>query len=442
MTADSNATTRRSPETKALAPEGKAMPSPEAKSMPSPEIKALPDTMTAAFDDFMTAFESFRDANDERLSEIEKKLSADVVTRDKVERINKAIDDHARQIDQLVLKKLRPPLGRGGQNLDAGEHKAAFEAYIRRGDEGGLRELEAKAMSAAAGGDGGYLVPDEIDGEIGRRLSVVSPIRALATVRQVSGSVLKKPFAPMGMASGWVAETAARPQTATPELAELSFPTMELYAMPAASQALLDDAAVDVEAWISAEVDTAFAEQEGAAFVSGDGVNKPKGFLDYGTVADTAWTWGSIGHKLTGAATGFAPSGPSDVLIDTIYALKAGHRQNAHFVMNRKTQGEIRKFKDADGNYLWQPPAAAGQAAALMGFPVAEAEDMPDIAAGTLPIAFGDFRSGYLVVDRTGVRVLRDPYSAKPYVLFYTTKRVGGGVQNYEAIKLVKVAAE
>ncbi len=405
----------------------------------APEVKAAPDTIAAAFEDFMQSFEAFKEVNDRRLAEVEQKLVADVVTRDKVERINKAMDEQTRVLDQLVLKKMRPPLGRtGAEAADASEHKAAFESYIRRGDETALRELEAKAMSAGIPGDGGYLVPAETDTEIGRRLSVVSPIRALATVRQVSGAVLKKPFAPAGMASGWVAETAARPQTGTPELAELSFPTMELYAMPAATQGLLDDAAVDIEAWISGEVDVAFAEQEGAAFVTGDGVNKPKGFLSYATVADGGWSWGNIGYLPTGAAGAFAATGPSDVLIEAVYALKAGHRQNAHFVMNRKTQGQIRKFKDADGNYLWQPPAGAGQAAALMGFPITEAEDMPDIAADALSIAFGDFRAGYLVVDRMGVRVLRDPYSAKPYVLFYTTKRVGGGVQNFEAIKLVK----
>lgn len=409
----------------------------------APEVKAVPDSVTAAFEDFMGAFEAFKDVNDRRLAEIEQKLSADVVTRDKMERINKAMDEQGRMLDELVLKKMRPPLGRGreAEGPEAAEHKAAFEAYIRRGDEAGLRELEAKAMSAGTPADGGYLVPPETDTEIGRRLSVVSPIRALSTVRQVSGSVLKKPFSPGGMTAGWVAETAARPQTASAQLAELSFPTMELYAMPAASQALLDDAAVDIEAWIASEVDIAFAEQEGTAFVSGDGVNKPKGFLAYDQVADGAWEWGKIGYLATGVAGGFAASGPSDVLVDLVYALKAGHRQNASFVMSRKTQGEIRKFKDADGNYLWQPPTRPGEAASLIGFPVAEAEDMPAIAANATAIAFGDFRSGYLVVDRVGVRVLRDPYSAKPYVLFYTTKRVGGGVQNFEAIKLVKFAA-
>ncbi|AYD00229.1 phage major capsid protein [Neorhizobium sp. NCHU2750] len=417
----------------------------------APEVKAVPETMTAAFDDFMEAFEAFKDVNDQRLGEIEQKLTADVVTRDKVDRINRAIDDQKKLLDQLVLKKARPQLGsfRGGMgggmggelSPEAVEHKAAFDAYIRRGDEAGLRDLEAKAMSAGSGADGGYLVPDETDTEIGRRVSVVSPMRALSSVRTVSTSVLKKPFNTAGLATGWVAETAARPQTNAPQLAELSFPTMELYAMPAATQALLDDAAVDIEAWIAGEVDIVFAEQEGDAFIRGDGINKPKGFLAYTAVADDGWSWGNLGYIATGAAGAWKSTGPSDTLVDVIYALKAGHRQNGTFMLNRKVQADIRKFKDADGNYLWRPPATAGQPASLMGFPVAEAEEMPDVAAGSLSIAFGDFRSGYLVVDRAGVRILRDPYSAKPYVLFYTTKRVGGGVQNFEAIKLVKFAA-
>ena len=195
---------------------------------------------------------------------------------------------------------------------------------------------------------------------------------------------------------------------------------------------------VDLDQWISAEVEAAFAEQEGTAFVAGDGTNKPKGFLDYTKIAEASWVWGQIGYVATGVSGALPASDPSDVLIDTVYALKSGYRQNASWVMNRKTQGAIRKLKDADGNYLWQPPAAAGQRAALMGFPLVEAEDMPDAGANTTPIAFGDFSRGYLVVDRTGVRVLRDPYSAKPYVLFYTTKRVGGGVQDFDAIKLLK----
>lgn len=404
----------------------------------APEIKAVPDTIADAFDGFMGAFEAFKDANDIRLGEIEKKLSADVVTRDKVDRINKAVDEQKKALDQLVLKKGRPALGGGVQSVDQIEHKQAFENYIRRGDESGLRGLEEKAFSTATGADGGYLVPNETDSEIGRRLSVVSPIRALATVRQVSGQVLKKPFALAGLSTGWVAGNAARPETATPSLAELSFETMELYAMPAATQGLLDDNAVDVENWIASEVDIAFAEQEGTAFVSGNGTNRPRGFLSYTNVANASWSWGNIGYLATGVSGAFAANGPGDILIDAAYALKAGHRQNASYVMNRTTQAAIRKFKDSQGNYLWQAPSAIGQPATLMGFPVTEAEDMPDVASNAFAIAVGDFRAGYLVVDRTGVRVLRDPYSAKPYVLFYTTKRVGGGVQNFEAIKLVK----
>ncbi len=408
----------------------------------APQIKAVPDTMTAAFDDFMEAFEAFRETNDERLGDIERKMGSDVLTREKLDRIDKALDDNKKAMDELSLKKARPALGRrGATNAQTDEHKAAFEAYIRRGDEGALRDLEAKAFAGSSGADGGYLLPNETDSDIGRRMAVVSPMRALSTVRQVSGAVLKKPFAPSGMAAGWVSETAARPQTNTPQLSELTFPTMELYAMPAATQGLLDDAAVDIEAWIASEVDVAFAEQEGTAFISGDGVNKPKGLLAYEAVANSAWAWGKIGYVATGAAGAFASSGPLDVLVDTVYSLKAGHRQNGSFLMNRKTQSMLRRVKDTTGNYLWQPPASAGQAALLMGFPVAEAEDMPDVAAGSTSIAFGDFRAGYLVVDRTGIRILRDPYSAKPYVLFYTTKRVGGGVQNFEAVKLVKFAA-
>jgi HK97 family phage major capsid protein len=311
---------------------------------------------------------------------------------------------------------------------------------MRSGEASGLKRLEEKALSSGSGPDGGYLVPETVEREVLRRLANVSPIRAIASVRVISGGQYKRAFSTAGAASGWVGETAARPQTASPTLAEMSFPALELYAMPAATQTLLDDAVVDVDQWIAEEVETAFAEQESAAFVSGDGVNKPRGFLASPTVANASWSWGSLGYLATGGAA-FPATNPSDILVELVYALRAGYRQNAAFVMNRKTQGLVRRFKDTNGAYLWQPPASAGAPATLMGFPVVEAEDMPDVAANALSVAFGDFRRGYLVVDRAGVRVLRDPYSAKPYVLFYTTKRVGGGVQDFDAIKLLKFAA-
>ncbi len=395
-----------------------------------------------AFDDFLTSFEAFRDANDARLDEVERKLSADVVTEEKVARINDALDGQKRLLDRLVLKGRRPELGpangTGRGSVEASEHKAAFDSYIRTGEMDGLRRLEAKAVSTVTSPDSGYLAPPEVEAEIGRRLAIVSPIRAIAGIRTVSGNFYRKPFASTGMATGWAGETDARPETSTPTLVELEYPVMELYAMPAATQTLLDDTAIDIDQWIAAEAEMAFAEQESAAFVSGDAVKKPKGFLDYTTVAEASWSWGNIGYEVTGVSGDFAASDPSDVLVDIVYALKAGYRQNAHWVMNRKTQGEIRKLKDTTGQYLWAPPATADGRATIMNFPVAEAEDMPDIGADSLSIAFGDFSRGYLIVDRLGVRVLRDPFSQKPYVLFYTTKRVGGGVQDFDAIKLIK----
>ncbi|MEZ5792515.1 MAG: phage major capsid protein [Nitratireductor sp.] len=411
--------------------------SPAAKA---PETKAAGDAqdVAVAFDDFMRSFEAFRQANDERLAQIETVVGEDVVTTEKMNRISAALDSQKQLLDQLVVKGKRPTPSGGNSLLAVSEHKRAFEAYVRGGEVNGLKRFEAKAMSAGSDPDGGYLVPDETAMEIGRRLAAISPMRSISDVRLVSSSVYKKPFAVSGPATGWVAETDIRPQTGSPALAELQFPTMELYAMPAATQSLLEDAAIDLDAWIAGEVEIAFAEQESAAFISGDGVNKPRGFLDYPVADEAIWSWGNLGYMPTGVSGAFQASDASDTLIETIYALKAGYRQNANWVMNRKTQAEIRKLKDVDGNYLWQPPAAAGERAMLMGFPLVEAEDMPDIAANSLSIAFGDFSRGYLVVDRMGVRVLRDPYSAKPYVLFYTTKRVGGGVQDFDAIKLIR----
>lgn len=393
-------------------------------------------------DELRATFEDFKSANDERLARLERGRG-DVLLEEKVARIDAALDAQHRRMDELMLRQARPALDgtrRTARDGAAREHKSAFDSYVRSGDADGLRQIETKAMSVGSNADGGYLVPVELEHAIGERLAAISPIRSIAAVREISGNVYKKPFMTAGPATGWVGETDARVQTASPAIDALSFPAMELYAMPAATATLLDDSAVNLDDWIASEVELTFAMQEGAAFVAGDGVNKPKGFLSYTTVANASWTWGNLGTIASGAAGSFAASNPSDVLVDLIYALKAGYRQNGNFVMNRKTQAIIRKFKDSTGAYLWQPPAQAGGKATLMSFPLVEAEDMPDVAANSLSVAFGDFQRGYLVVDRVGIRVLRDPYSAKPYVLFYTTKRVGGGVQDFDAIKLLKFA--
>ncbi len=398
------------------------------------ETKGTGDLATA-IDDLARAFEVYKESNDQALAEIKTRGASDTVTADKLARLD-------RTLDELSLKTRRPQLsGAGPQHTHADlAHKSAFDTYVRKGETAALSSIEAKALSAGTGADGGYLAPDETERTVNAALRGISPIRAISGVRQVSGSVFKKPFSLTGFGTGWVGETAARPQTTTPTLAELSFPTMELYAMPAATPQLLDDAAVNIDEWIADEVRVAFAEQEGTAFVNGDGVNKPRGFLNYPQVADGSWTWGNIGFISTGVAGAFPAANPTDKLIDLAYSVKSGYRANAHFVMNRATEAAIRKFKDADGNYIWQPAARPGEAPTLLGHPVAESEDMPNIGAGATAIAFGDFRRGYLVVDRVGIRVLRDPYSSKPYVLFYTTKRVGGGVQDFNAIKLLRFA--
>jgi HK97 family phage major capsid protein len=398
------------------------------------ETKAGRTDVGQDIDLLMQAFEAFKDTNDDRLAQIERRASADVVTSDKLARIE-------RTMDELALKQARPALGGAAPKSGASlAHKSAFDGYVRKGDPTHLRDLESKALSVGSDPDGGYLVPDETERAVNASLRAISPIRAIAGVRQVSGTAYKVPFATTGASTGWVAEAAVRPQTNTPTIAELSFPTMELYAMPAATQSLLDDSAVNIDEWLAEEVRIAFAQQEGNAFVVGDGVNKPKGFLTYPTVANATWTWGNLGFIATGLAGAFPAANAGDKLIDLAYAVKAPYRANGTFVMNRSTQSAVRKMKDGDGTYLWQPSAQAGMPATLLGYPVAESEDMPDIAANSLSLAFGDFRRGYLVIDRVGIRVLRDPYSSKPYVLFYTTKRVGGGVQDFDAIKLLKFA--
>lgn len=396
------------------------------------EIKASAGDSDGMFAEFMGAFEEFKRSNDGRLKELEKRGTTDALTEEKLGRLNLALDGAKAAMERLSLEKARPALEAGRPDL-GDEYKDAFSAYVKRGEE--------KALSIGSNPDGGYLVPSETESEITRRLTAVSPIRAIASVRNVSSTVYKKPVTLTGPAVGWVAETASRPQTNSQTIDLIDFPTAELYAMPAATSAFLDDAAVDVGQWIADEVNAAFAEQETAAFVNGNGTNKPKGFLTETLVAESAWVWDKLGYIATGVSGGWPAGDASDVLIDLVYALKAGYRQNASWVMNRKTQAAVRKLKDADGNYLWSPGAAAGAKATLLGFDLVEAEDMPDVAAAATPIAFGDFRRGYLVVDRTGVNVLRDPYSAKPYVLFYTTKRVGGGVQDFDAIKLLKFSA-
>ncbi len=393
------------------------------------ETKAAP---AGGADALMRAFEEFKSTNDARLDAIEKRRG-DVLLEEKVDRIDRALAEQKSLIEKAALAGRRPALA---ADPAVSEHKSAWSAYLRRGDVSALAQFEAKALSVGSDADGGYVAPPELDRMIESRLKQVSPMRSIATVRTTGANVFKKPISLTAAGTGWISETGARTQTSTPTLALLEFPTAELYANLAATQTLLDDSFVNLEEWIASEVEEAFAGQERAAFVTGDGDNKPKGFLDYDMVAEGSHVWGKIGYIATGVDGGFAASDPVDDLIDLIYTPKTQFRQNARFVMNRKTVSAVRKLKDADDRYIWSPDESGGST--LLGYPITEIEDMPDMAADSFSIAFGDFARGYLIVDRAGVRVLRDPYSAKPYVLFYVTKRVGGGVQNFDAIKALK----
>ena len=388
----------------------------------------------SAMRDFLSAFEEFKHANDARLGALEEKRGDDVVLNEKIDRINTAVTEQKAKVDALALKSKRPALHEGAAHAPD-ERKEAFQRYMRAGD---ATAMELKALNVGTDADGGYLAPEETERLVAAAVQDISPIRQIASVREIGANVYRKPVSNGDAATGWVAESGARAETASPTITAIDFPTMELYAMPAATQTLLDDSVVDIEQWLADEVQSEFAIQESAAFVSGSGTNQPKGFLSYTIAEESVRAAGELGYVATGVDGAFPASNPSDVLLDLIYTPKQAYRANGRFVLNRSVLGQLRKFKDTDGNYLWQPSTQAGEPARLLGYPVTEAEDMPDIAANSHSIAFGDFRRGYLIVDRVGVRVLRDPYSSKPFVLFYTTKRVGGGVQDFDAIKFLK----
>lgn len=314
---------------------------------------------------------------------------------------------------------------------------AAFEGYLRSG-----ATIEMKSFNATTGDAGGYALPREIDTVIDATLKGISPIRAVANVVKVGSAGYRKLVTSGGTPSGWASETGGRTETATPTFNEIAPPMGELYANPSASQAMLDDALFDVEGWLATEIATEFARAEGAAFVNGSGTSRPKGFLQAPTAAtaDAGRAFGTLQYLASGAAGDFATN-PQDRLIDLVQSLRAPYRQGAVWVMNAATLARIRKFKTSDGAFLWSPSLAAGQEATLLGYPVIESEDMPDIAANALAIAFGNFRAGYVIAERSETAILRDPYSNKPFVNFYAVKRIGGCVSNSEAIKVMKFAA-
>ncbi len=322
-------------------------------------------------------------------------------------------------------------------------HQKAFEAYVRSGDDDGLRglELDGKAMSTAVAADGGYLVDPVTADTIKGVLSSAASLRSVANVVNVEGTAYDVLIDQDDLVTGWATETGSATETGTPKIDRISIPLHELSALPKVSQRLLDDSAFNIEEWLSGRIAEKFARAETAAFINGDGVDKPKGILNHTAVANDSWTWGNLGYVATGEAGAFGVSNPVDAIIDLVFALAAEYRAKATFVMNSRTVGAVRKLKDADGRFLWSDSMVAGEPSRLMGYPVLVAEDMPDIAADSLSIAFGDFAAGYTIAERPDTRILRDPFSAKPHVLFYATKRVGGDVSDFAAIKLLKFSA-
>lgn len=390
-----------------------------------------PDSIEA----LATAFEAFKQTHTASLDEI-KAGKTDVVTTEKLGKIEADLDKLQAAVESVNLKASLGGI-ESEQPRDP-EYTGQFQAYFK-GREPSAQMEEIRAAATKTDGEGGYLAPIEWDRTISKRQKVISPMRQHSSVVTISSSGFKKVYSDGIVGSGWVGETAARPQTTTPGLTSLGFTMGEIYANPAASQGLLDDAEIDVEAWLADEVSTEFDKQEGVAFLSGDGSNKPDGVLTYVTGGANAakHPYGAILALMSGAAATVT----SDALFDLQADLPQEFLPNAKFYMNRGSQASFRKLKTSDGAYLWQPSLALGVPPTLAGEPVVDMPGMPNVAAGAIAALYGDMAETYQVVDRTGVRILRDPYTAKPFVLFYTTKRVGGGVKNPTAMRALKIGA-
>jgi len=397
------------------------------------------------FEELKALFEQFKKANDERLAQIEAKGHADPLLESKVDKMNAGITELEAKIqarcDEIEAKANRPGAGMTAEEKAKAEYTTAFNAFMRKGD------FQA-ALSVGSDPDGGYSVPIEIDTEILQLERNAVTMRQLATVRTLGTPNYTKLVNKGGASSGWVGETDARPETTTPQLAALTPFWGEIYANPGATQQMLDDSSFNVESWLADEVYMEFAAQENAKFWAGTGILGPKGPLAYAmaTTADKTRAFGTLQYVKTGAAAAFATAtasvSPADALIDMQQSLKTAFRNGAVWAMNSTTVGVVRKFKDAvNGEYIWRPGLLEGQPATLLGKPIVEDEEIPDIGANKFPALYGNFKRGYTICDRIGTRVLRDPYTNKPYVMFYTTKRVGGFVTDSNAIKILKCEA-
>lgn len=384
---------------------------------------------------FGAKFEEFKSKNDKRLEAVEQEKGK---LNEQVSKLNTALDeleDYKGKLEAELASLKRPGATKG---KEVSEHKEAFLQFMRKGREEGLAELQMKALQTGIDGDGGYAVPEEFDRSILELMRAQSPMRQLCHGMTIGTPEYKRLVNLGGAGSGWVGETDPRPETTTPKLAQITAHMGEIYANPAATQTALDDIFFNAEAWLNDEVAREFSEREADAFLKGDGTNKPKGILAYAmsTQDDSARAFGTIQKILSGTAGDFT----ADNLIDLELELKKGYRQNAAWMFSKSVLRKLRKLKDSDGNYIWTPGLAEGSRSTILGYKFEENEDMPTMAADSNAILFGDFKRAYTIVDRMGTRVLRDPYTNKPNVSFYTTKRVGGMLVDSSAIKVLTLS--
>lgn len=429
------------------------------------EIKSLIEDQGRAFEEFKKTLDSAKkhDAvTDEKIARIEADLDKAVEAKAAIEASMEAERKEREELElrlskqgqkaadgrdlEAEAKSLAHAIGVKAADIDVdsfGHYESGIRTYFRKGYEIVSIE-EAKAMSVGGDPQGGYFVTPDMSGRIVRKVYETSPVRQVANVTTIATDALEGMEDLDESASGWVGETGSRGDTGTPNVGRYKIEVFEVYASPKVTQKLLDDASVDVEGWLANKVAEEIARRENAAFVNGDGALKPRGLTSYPTAADdgSGVDWGKIGHVVSGKNGAFADSNPSDKLLDLVGTLKEAYTGNARFMAKRSLITQMRKFKDGSGQYyLWQPSLTASEPETLLGFPIVRAEDMPDLATGSISLMFGDFGTAYQIVDRLGIRVLRDPYTQKPYVKFYTTKRTGGGVINFEAVKAMKFSA-
>lgn len=381
-------------------------------------------------------WEQFKALNDRKDREVEKKGAADPVTLAQLDKISETIDGYQDNISALQTALNRPSLdSKSSTIMDSGkelEYKKSFCEYVRKGKEGNLFDLQKKTLSASQDRDGGYLVTHQMAQNMIKTLHDASPMRQIANVVQISSDALELIEDREDAAAGWTQELEARDNTATPQLAKKIIPVHELYAQPKATQKLIDDASIDIEAWLADKLNDVFSRKENAAFINGDGANKPMGLLSYASGKE----WG----KIEQVASQQDDAITAESLLNLFFSLKENYATNGKFLMSRSALQAIRTIKNpSTGTYLWQPSLSVGTPDSLLGAEVVQCADMPEIAKGKLAVAFGDFKSAYQIVDRFGIRLMRDPFTEKPFVKFYTTKRVGGDVVNFNAVKLLRI---